>query len=150
MLLTWKLIKLGEFINIRNVAIKNNNLWTRKFFYLILNITKELNIPAGKYLFKINNRNCRKSCEICSKLIIKAPDDAIERRLWLWCLFWCFSPWKWLNTEFFLFGPYFRNRAEYRGLQTECGKILTRKNSTCHVIFLLLGQFTHNNHINFD
>ena len=27
--------------------------------------------PAGIYLFKVNNRNSRKSCEICSKLTIK-------------------------------------------------------------------------------
>ena len=30
------------------------------------------------YLFKFNNKNTRKRCEICSKLIIKAP----ERRHW--------------------------------------------------------------------
>ena len=34
--------------------------------------------PANIYLFKVNNRNTRKRCEICSKLIIKIP----ERRHW--------------------------------------------------------------------
>ena len=34
--------------------------------------------PAGIYLLKINNRNTRKRCEICSKLIMKTP----ERRHW--------------------------------------------------------------------
>ena len=34
--------------------------------------------PAGIYLYKVNNRNTRKSCEICSELTIKIP----ERRLW--------------------------------------------------------------------
>ena len=34
-------------------------------------------IPAGYYMFKINNKNTRTRCEICSKLTIKIP----ERRL---------------------------------------------------------------------
>ena len=34
--------------------------------------------PANIYLFKINNRNIRKRCEICSKLTIKPP----ERHHW--------------------------------------------------------------------
>ena len=32
------------------------------------------NIPTDIYLFKVNNRNTRKSCEICSKLTIKTPE----------------------------------------------------------------------------
>ena len=34
--------------------------------------------PAGIYLLKVNNRNTRLMCEICSKLNIKTP----ERRHW--------------------------------------------------------------------
>ena len=34
--------------------------------------------PAGIYLLKVNNRNTRTRCEICSKLTIKIP----ERRQW--------------------------------------------------------------------
>ena len=34
--------------------------------------------PANIYLFKSNNRNTRKNCQICSKLTIKTP----ERRHW--------------------------------------------------------------------
>ena len=34
--------------------------------------------PAGNYMFKINNRNTKTKCEICSKLAIKTP----ERRHW--------------------------------------------------------------------
>ena len=30
--------------------------------------------PANIYLFKVNDRNVRKRCEICSKLIIKTPE----------------------------------------------------------------------------
>ena len=29
--------------------------------------------PAGSYMFKVNNRNTRTKCEICSKLTIKKP-----------------------------------------------------------------------------
>ena len=36
------------------------------------------NCPAGIYLFKVNNRNTRTRCEICSKLTINTP----ERRQW--------------------------------------------------------------------
>ena len=42
------------------------------FFYVFLLLTSCY--PANIYLFKVNNRNTRKRCEICSKLTIKAPD----------------------------------------------------------------------------
>ena len=32
--------------------------------------------PAGNYMFKVNNRNTRTRCEICSKLTIKIPMPA--------------------------------------------------------------------------
>ena len=35
-------------------------------------------IPAGNDMFKINNRNTRTRCKICSKLTIKTP----QRRQW--------------------------------------------------------------------
>ena len=34
----------------------------------------QLSIPANMYLFKFNNRNTRKRCEIRSKLTIKLPE----------------------------------------------------------------------------
>ena len=34
--------------------------------------------PVGIYLLKVNNKNTRTRCEICTKLTIKAP----ERRQW--------------------------------------------------------------------
>ena len=38
-------------------------------------ITKiSANIPAGNYMLKVNNRNTRTRCEICSKLTIKTPE----------------------------------------------------------------------------
>ena len=30
--------------------------------------------PAGNYMFKVNTRNTRARCEICSKLTIKIPE----------------------------------------------------------------------------
>ena len=30
--------------------------------------------PSGIYLLKVNNRNTRTKCEICSKLTIKTPE----------------------------------------------------------------------------
>ena len=30
--------------------------------------------PVGNYMFKVNNRNTRTRCEICSKLTIKSPE----------------------------------------------------------------------------
>ena len=32
------------------------------------------NFTANNYLFKVNNKNARKRCEICSKLTIKTPE----------------------------------------------------------------------------
>ena len=40
-------------------------------------VKKNYPFPAGIYLLKVNNRNTRTRCEICSKLTIKTP----ERRL---------------------------------------------------------------------
>ena len=37
--------------------------------------------PAGIYLLKVNNRNTRTRCEICSKLTIKTPERSF------WCLY---------------------------------------------------------------
>ena len=33
------------------------------------------NIPATNYLFKVNDGNTRKSCEICSELTTKTPEE---------------------------------------------------------------------------
>ena len=36
--------------------------------------------PAGKYVFKVKNRNIRTRCEIYSKLTIKTPERCVWRR----------------------------------------------------------------------
>ena len=38
--------------------------------FIAVNIT----FPASIYLLKVNNRNTRRNCEICSKLTIKTPE----------------------------------------------------------------------------
>ena len=35
--------------------------------------------PAGNYMFKVNNRNTRRRCEICSKLTIKVSERRQSR-----------------------------------------------------------------------
>ena len=44
----------------------------------IFHDTFETHNPANIWLFKVNNRNTRKRCEVCSKLTVKTP----ERRHW--------------------------------------------------------------------
>ena len=36
--------------------------------------------PPGNYMFRVNNRNTRTRCEICSKLTIKTPQQRHWRR----------------------------------------------------------------------
>ena len=58
-------------------------------FFIILKISSKLlftfhTIPAGIYLLKVNNRNTRTRCEICSKLTIKTPERPLAS---FWCLY---------------------------------------------------------------
>ena len=41
----------------------------------MLKVIQTLDYPAGKYMFKVNNRNTKTRCEICSKLTIKTPEQ---------------------------------------------------------------------------
>ena len=43
--------------------------------------------PSNNYLLKIDSRNTRKRCEICSKLTIKIPE---WRQLTLFCCLYCY------------------------------------------------------------
>ena len=43
-------------------------------FNTITAILKTTFYPVGNYMFKVNNRNTRARCEICSKLTIKTPE----------------------------------------------------------------------------
>ena len=51
-----------------NCITKNTNRVNRRTF------TSTCGSPVGIYMFKVNNRNTRTRCEICSKLIIKTPE----------------------------------------------------------------------------
>ena len=51
-------------------------------------------------MFKVNNRNTRTRCEICSKLTVKIP----KRRHWLCtCNCWLWTCHCWLGYHFFLY-----------------------------------------------
>ena len=43
-----------------------------KFFYAAS--FQNISFPGNIYLFKVNNRNTRRGCEICSNLTIKTPE----------------------------------------------------------------------------
>ena len=43
--------------------------------------SNEILNPVGIYLLKVNNRNTRTRCEICSKLTIKIPEQRQNRHI---------------------------------------------------------------------
>ena len=45
-----------------------------EYFNTVKNLILTRINPANIYLFKVNNRNTRTRCEICSKLTIKTPE----------------------------------------------------------------------------
>ena len=64
-----------------NLIIVSINSYKQNKNFTILNFAKRkmilyssTTIPAGNYMFKVNNRNTRTRCEICSKLTIKTPE----------------------------------------------------------------------------
>ena len=68
---------LYNYIDDNNMYSLDKNSNIVSFF-----LNKVASLPPGMYLFKLNNRNTRLRCEICSKLTIKTPD----RRHWrLYC-----------------------------------------------------------------
>ena len=48
------------------------------FDYSIILFTRHTRIPAGNYMFKVNSRNTRTRCEICSKLTIKINFEQVN------------------------------------------------------------------------
>ena len=49
-------------------------------------------VPSRYLLFKVNNRNTRTMCEICSKLIIKAKEQCQSFRCFYYQLWTYFTP----------------------------------------------------------
>ena len=45
-----------------------------KVHWLQLAWVSSCHFPAGNYMFKVNNKDTRTTCEICSKLTIKTPE----------------------------------------------------------------------------
>ena len=57
-------------------------------------VLKLRSIPADNHIFKANNRNIRKRCEICSKLTIKTPERHLASFCCLYFYFWTYIiPW---------------------------------------------------------
>ena len=56
---------------VKGLIVKNSNHLFRNLISLAV-YWLDLN-PANIYLFKVNNRNTRKRCEIFSKLTVKIP-----------------------------------------------------------------------------
>ena len=51
-----------------------HNITNYDTYYDTYNTKYDTYNPAGNYMFKVNNRNTRTRCEICSKLTIKTPE----------------------------------------------------------------------------
>ena len=62
----------------------------RESYYGNIEYIQQIN-PANIYLFKANNRNTRKRCEICSKLTIKTSEQLVFLLLTLNVFHTCFS-----------------------------------------------------------
>ena len=52
-----------------------------KIKYAFSLYTGQYGYPDGNYMLKVNNRNTRTRCEICSKLTIKMPEQHRWRKL---------------------------------------------------------------------
>ena len=65
--------------NLQSITILQHFIFSKN----LLDTNPPPHIPVGNYKFKVNNRNTRTRCEICSKLTIKTP----ERRHVLVALF---------------------------------------------------------------
>ena len=54
----------------------SNFFWIKYLFHRYFGLI----IPAGNYMFRVDNRNTRTTCELCSKLTINTP-EGYQRRL---------------------------------------------------------------------
>ena len=52
----------------------NIKLLSEASFNNLTNGASQGDYPAGNYMFKVNNRNSRTRCELCSKVTIKTPE----------------------------------------------------------------------------
>ena len=75
-----------KFLMIPSLAasIQRKKMKKMKSKCKINKIEKQKLNPASIYLLKVNNKNTRTSCEICSKLTIKTPERRQRCRSWCW------------------------------------------------------------------
>ena len=66
--------------------LKTKTVWESRGFIYVTTQPKTNDHPANIWIFKVINRNTRKSSEIFSKLTIKKP----RKTLMTLTLFWCF------------------------------------------------------------
>ena len=90
----WLMFKM--FLEYQNVTFKiadsNNVFWKciQMLIYEPINyLNKIMCYPAGNYMYKVNNRNIRTRCEICSKLAIKRLSLLLTLNIFH-TFFWCF------------------------------------------------------------
>ena len=74
------IMKLRKFIfkeifDVHPYGFKNTHEILFSKFHVLMLIEQFQTFPASKYMFKVNNRNTRRRREICSKLIIKTPEQ---------------------------------------------------------------------------
>ena len=68
-----KILKIGWQPGNYRITRMRNSWFTSEFH------SWWVNSPTGNYMFKVNNRNTRRSCEICSRLTIKTPERRRRR-----------------------------------------------------------------------
>ena len=65
-------------VNHNFIIVDFLTIFSLKYFFKNATIYSSRNkrsyVPAGNYLFKVNNKSTRTRCEICSKLTIKTPE----------------------------------------------------------------------------
>ena len=76
-------LRISSLHNKSKSFLQENTLQILKYsyfdsFWSIQSASDPFPIPAGIYLLKVNNRNTRTRCEICSKLTMKT----LQRRQW--------------------------------------------------------------------
>ena len=64
------------FLYDRKLHLRTTEFWIHLWAFVIFTGTRRS--LAGNYLLKVNSKNTRTKCEICSKLSVKKP----ERRQW--------------------------------------------------------------------
>ena len=61
-------------IVIQSVCRQESKLIVPELVFIYSRSSDKNENPANVYLFKVNNKNTRKMCEICSKLTIKTTE----------------------------------------------------------------------------